>query len=150
MTVLREWERASRKRSTLSPKSSEALNSCDEPPSAEEVTEAILNGVHCCVAAVGTLLGEDWRNPIAASCPGDRYPATAPCDSRVEEQKRRGGRGGSDEQFSPGNAPTSVALNRGLRAFRLIGEIVSTVAGLETIAEALAQRAFSLLGNPSR
>lgn len=147
--VLQEWERASRERSTLSPKGSEALNSYDKPPSPEEVTETILNGVHCCVAAMGTLLGEDWRNPIAASHLAGQNSATTPCDSR-EERERRSGREGSDEQFSPGNSSTSVVLDRGLQAFRLIGEIVSTVAGVETIAEALARRAFSLLGNPSR
>lgn len=150
IAVLHEWEQGTSPSLVSSP-GDEVLKSRSRTPSPEEIAEAVLNGVHCCVAAVVASLGQNLRSPIALLSPTDQGSSTAPRDSRDPEQERGSGQKENTQPRPRGKYSTSaVPDGRVGQAFRLIGEIVSAVSGVETVAEALARRAFSLLGNPSR
>lgn len=108
--VLEEWKRRVRGGEGASP---------------DEVAEAILNSVHCCVAAVGASL------PLSSqSCQGNTdAPSGAP----------------SGVSGLPAPLDPSVA-----QAFRRFGEVVAITAGADhSVGEAICGRCFSLLANPS-
>ncbi len=95
--------------------------------SAEEVAEAILNSVHCCVAAVGASL-------LLPHQPGHAN------EGAIRGQERSG----MDVLPAPLDLPT-------VQAFRRIGEVVTIAAGAElSIGDAIFRRCSSLLlANPN-
>lgn len=95
--------------------------------SPEEVAEAILNSVHCCVAAVGASL-------LLPHQPGDANEGT------IHEK----GLSGMDGLPATLDVPAA-------QAFRRIGEVVMIAAGAElSIGKAIFRRCSSLLlANPN-
>ena len=93
-----------------------------EGASPEEVAEAILNSVHCCVAAVGASLplSSQGNRDTLSDAPSGASGLPAPLDPPVAQ------------------------------AFRRFGEVVTiTAAADHSIGEAMCGRCSSLLANPS-
>lgn len=96
-----------------------------EGASPEEVAEAILNSVHCCVAAVG------------ASLPLPRQSGQGDGDTHSDAP--------SSASRLPAPLDPPVA-----QAFRRFGEVVRITAGADhSVGKAICGRCFSLLANPS-
>lgn len=96
-----------------------------EGASPEEVAEAILNSVHCCVAAVGV------SQPL-------------PCQSGLGN-----GSVHSDAPSGMGGLPSPLDPPVA-QAFRRFGEVVTITAGADhSVGEEICRRCFSLLANPN-
>ncbi|CAM9876477.1 unnamed protein product, partial [Ectocarpus sp. 4 AP-2014] len=109
--------------------------------SPEAVAEAILNSVHCCVAAVGASL------VIPTSDKPGLAKRQQDLDKNVgaEGGVREGGVGMTNEGGPSGPLGVPVA-----QAFRRIGEVVGVAAGFEQLGDALLRRCSSLLAKPNR
>lgn len=114
--------------------------------SPQELAEAILNSVHCCVAAVGASLL--LPHQPSQDSPGSGKPGST---------KRKPDRGGNMETeacYLDTSSRTDVLPELlGLpaaQAFRRIGEVVNIAAGVEPLGEAIYHRCFSLLVDPNR
>ncbi|CAM9654224.1 unnamed protein product [Ectocarpus sp. 12 AP-2014] len=109
--------------------------------SPEAVAEAILNSVHCCVAAVGASL----------VIPTSGKPGLAKRQQHLnrnvgaEGVVREAGVGITNEGGATGPLGVPAA-----QAFRRIGEVVGVAAGLEQLGDALLRRCSSLLAKPNR
>ncbi|CAM9584868.1 unnamed protein product, partial [Laminaria digitata] len=119
-------------------------------PSPDEVAEAILDSIHCCVAAIGVSLVHDLGS--SASPP---WKSSSSGDADLSKRKA-GGSGigqnqglcaksgtGTGEATAPLHLPAAKALRR-------VGEVVTIAAGVEVLGEALWQRCSSLLAGPNR
>ncbi|CAM9570933.1 unnamed protein product [Ectocarpus sp. 6 AP-2014] len=109
--------------------------------SPEAVAEAILNSVHCCVAAVGASL------VIPTSGKPGLAKRQQDLDRNVgaEDVVREAGVGMTNEGGATGALGVPVA-----QAFRRIGEVVGVAARLDQLGEALVRRCSSLLAKPNR
>ncbi|CAM9644384.1 unnamed protein product [Ectocarpus fasciculatus] len=110
-------------------------------PSPEAVAEAILNSVHCCVAAVGaSLVFPTSGKPGSAKRQQD-------LDRNVgaEGGGLEAGVGMTKEEGLTGPLDLPVA-----QALRRIGEMVGVAAGLDQLGDALLRRCSSLLAKPNR
>lgn len=161
--VLGEWNQGYRRTSyqafsspsQLSSPAVKASNSQLTVPSAEEVAEAVLNSIHCCVAAVGATLGQEFPTSWDGPFPPNSDNLTAREGSLCT--KREPGNGSqtpkkvpAGEENSCAAATTPFRANRVARALRFIGQIVSIAVGVDALHEALAGRTFSLLMDPGR
>lgn len=122
-------------------------------PSPDEVAEAILDSIHCCVAAIGVSLVDDLglstSSPPFAWLPTSSGDADllnrSPGESGIAQnhgQRVKSGTG-ADEATAPLHLPAAKALRR-------VGEVVTIAAGVEALGEALWQRCLSLLAGPNR
>ena len=108
--VLEEWKRRTRGGEGASP---------------EEVAEAVLNSVHCCIAAVGASLPLPRQSGLGggglhSAAPSSACRLSAPVDPPVAQ------------------------------AFRRFGEVVRITAEADhSVGEAICGRCSSLLANPS-
>ncbi|CAN0305043.1 unnamed protein product, partial [Ectocarpus sp. 8 AP-2014] len=109
--------------------------------SPEAVAEAILNSVHCCVAAVGASL------VIPTSGKPGLAKRQQDLDRNIgaEGVVREAGVGMTKEGGPSGPLDVPVA-----QAFRSIGEVVGVAAGLEQLGDALLRRCSALLAKPNR
>lgn len=160
--ILEEWEHHHRAGSTSSipslPQHPSPVKKMQDPThsisSPEDVAEAILNSIHCCVAAVGVSLGQDLRMPLLPRLPS--HPEVYAAQGRQGSTERQLCRGEARHQescpgaSSDGDAATATLTLRVAQAFRRIGEVVSIAAGVEALGEPLCRRCFSLLTNASR
>lgn len=113
-------------------------------PSPNEVADAILDSIHCCVAAVGVSLVHDLD--LSASPP----MSTSSGDVDCLNQKQGGSgirpcakpRAGTEEATAPLHLPVAKALRR-------VGEVVTIAAGVDLLGESLWQRCSSLLTSPN-
>ncbi|CAM9413171.1 unnamed protein product [Ectocarpus sp. 12 AP-2014] len=109
--------------------------------SPEAVAEAILNSVHCCVAAVGASL------VIPTSGKPGLAKRQQDLDRNVGAEGVVGEAGvGMTNEGGP-SGPLGVPV---AQAFRRIGEVVGVAAGLEQLGDALLRRCSSLLAKPNR
>lgn len=149
--VLEDWGRCFRAR-IASGKVPVPESTTQRDPSPDEVAEAILDSIHCCVAAIGVSLVDDLG---LSTSPALAWMSPSSGDADFLNQKS-GGRGitqnrglraksgtGVDEATAPLHLPAAKALRR-------VGEVVSIAAGVEVLGEALWQRCSSLLAGPNR
>lgn len=149
--VLEEWGRCFRARNA-SGKVPVPESTTQRDPSPDEVAEAILDSIHCCVAAISVSLVGD----LGLSAPPP-FAWTSPSRGDADLLNRNsGGSGitqnhglraksgtGTDEATAPLHLPAAKALRR-------VGEVVSIAAGVQVLGEALWQRCSSLLTGPKR
>lgn len=125
-------------------RSKEALPGRGASP--EQVAEAVLNSIHCCVAAVAaTLLSSRQSSPVysASGSPGSSTRGTDGEDAEGKE--------GAYPGESPGMKGMLTLLDLPVaRAFQRIGEVVTRSAGTDLLGEALFRRCSSLLSNPNK
>lgn len=162
--ILQDWEHAFRARNTSTP--AQALSGHRSPEiqvpestrmdvSPEDVAEAVLNSIHCCVAAVGVSTGQDLC--VAPLPPSPSHPPVSTASGTPCAPAREPGGGGQmgnkdlcPESTSKTDEAATLLGLPAAHAFRCIGEVVSIAAGLEALGEALYQRCCSLLVNLSR
>lgn len=112
----------------------------------QELAEAILNSVHCCVAAVGASLLLPPQP--SQDSPGSGKPGSTkrkPDWGRdMETQGCHLGKSSHKDEL-PGLLGLPAA-----QAFQRIGEVVTIAAGVEPLGEAIYHRCFSLLVDPNR
>lgn len=120
----------------------------------KDVAEAILNSTHCCVAAVSVSLGQDLRVPLFPLPP----PHPSVSDTTRMQQSTEPDQGGPEdirldgsrhEEHSSGDPATAFLGPLAAQAFQRLGEVVSVAAEVEALGEAICQRCFSLLANPT-
>lgn len=110
-------------------------------PSPEAVAEAILNSVHCCVAAVGASL----VFPMSGKPGSAKRQQDLDRNVGAEGVGREAGVGMTKEGGLTGPLDLPVA-----QALRRIGEMVGVAAGLDQLGDALLRRCSSLLAKPNR
>ena len=160
--ILSEWKR-NLNEGIPSIHASSLVRSCDDLVSESThpyatpnaVAEAILNSVHCCIAAVGVSLGQDMLAPLFTE-PLSQPHASA-SDKKREQTARQSGRGcvqnkqsrqGSDAGIH--EAVTGLRGDKGVKALRRIGRLVASAAAVDAVGQALCKRCFCLLANPTR
>lgn len=145
--TLEDWERGFR------PGGTSPTPSLSQKTSPEDVAEAILNSVHCCVAAVGVSLGQDVGVPLFPRSPPTPKTNSGGQGPDRERKSRKREEEAGEEESCLGDKPCTdreTPLVSVVQAFRCIGEVVSIAAEVEALGEALARRCCSLLTNPSR
>lgn len=114
--------------------------------SPQALAEAILNSVHCCVAALGASLllpHQPCQGPPGSSKPGLAEP-------KPDRGRNMGTEGGYPDTSSRMDELPGLLGLPGAQAFRRIGEVVTIVAGVEPLGEVICRRCFSLLVDPNR
>lgn len=151
--ILEEWERG------LCPGGTSLTPAFSKNTSPKDVAEAVLNSVHCCVAAVGVSLGQDVGVPLLPrSPPPSQAPSATGTTDSVEQglggERKSSEKEGKKESCLGDKSCTDRETARlcvpVVQAFQCIGEVVSIAAGVAEVGEALARRCCSLLTNPSR
>ena len=122
-------------------------------PSPDEVAEAILDSIHCCVAAIGESLVDDLG--LSTSSPPFAWMPTSSSNADVSNRspsgsgiaQNHGPRADSSTGADEATAPLHLAA---AKALRRVGEVVTIAAGVEALGEALWRRCSSLLAGPNR
>lgn len=149
--ILRQWERCYKigRAPQLDPSSSTLASHTDITP--QVIAEAILNSIHCCIAAVGVSVGQDLLTPLSNE---PERLSQLPTSSR---DKKHGPTGWSMENEKPNaesasgshRTPTGLRVDGAVKTLRLIGRLVASAA-VNAVGRALCERCFSLLSNPTR
>lgn len=133
--ILEQWKRQ------RFPAAGREVDSPGLGASPEAVAEAILNSVHCCVAAVGASL----VIPTSGKPGLAKQQQDLDRNVGVEGVVREAGVGMTNKRGPTGPLGVPVA-----QAFRRIGEAVGVAAGLDQLGDALLRRCSSLLAKPNR
>ncbi|CAM9377697.1 unnamed protein product [Hapterophycus canaliculatus] len=105
--------------------------------SPEQVAEAVLNSVHCCVAAVAASLFSPCETPPISAT----RQRTGVDDDDGNQGAHPEGSSGMKRMLTFLDLPVA-------KAFQRIGEVVTLAAGMDLLGEALFRRCSNLLADP--
>ncbi|CAM9923426.1 unnamed protein product [Scytosiphon promiscuus] len=119
------------------------LPGCGASP--EQVAEAVLNSVHCCVAAVAASLLSPSQSSLvsSASSSSDSCRRGPGCDDTEGDKV-------SHPEASSGVKKMLTLLDLPVaRAFQRVGQVVTLTTEIDLLGEALFRRCSNLLANPT-
>lgn len=149
--ILGQWERCYKigRAPQLDPSSKALASHTDITP--QVVAEAILNSIHCCIAAVGVSVGQDLLAPLSNE---PEFLSQLPTSARDKKQGPTGGRMENEKrnvESASGThiTPTGLRVDGAVKTLRLIGRLVASAA-VNAVGKALCERCFNLLSSPTR